>query len=153
MIVRLALDEKREDKLGNKGKFLLQMKKKGFNVPGGFILDTDIYDEIMAANSVNDAISDLLSGLNKGNVKKVSEEIKALLDTVKIPSDISTQIDKLASKDTLYAVRSSGNMEDLEEYSFAGQYDTFLNVKKEDICKSVIDCYRSMFGEVLLQFS
>ncbi len=152
MIVRLALDEKREDKLGNKGKFLLQMKKKGFNVPGGFILDTDIYDEIMAANSVSDAISELLSGLNKGNVKKVSEEIKALLDTIKIPSDISKQIDKLASKDTLYAVRSSGSMEDLEEYSFAGQYDTFLNVKKEDICKSVIDCYRSMFGEVLLQY-
>ena len=42
MIVRLALDEKVEDKLGNKGKFLLQMKKKGFNVPGGFILEKDI---------------------------------------------------------------------------------------------------------------
>ena len=45
MIVKLALDEKREEKLGNKGKFLLQMKKEGFNVPGGFILDTDVYDE------------------------------------------------------------------------------------------------------------
>ena len=36
MIVKLALDEKREEKLGNKGKFLLQMKKEGFTVPGGF---------------------------------------------------------------------------------------------------------------------
>ncbi len=152
MIVKLALDEKREDKLGNKGKFLLQMKKEGFNVPGGFILDTDIYDEVIAANSISDAVSSALAKLNKDNVKQISEEINALFDKVKIPSDISSQIDKLASADCLYAVRSSGNMEDLEEYSFAGQYDTFLNVKKEDISKGIIDCYRSMFGEVLLQY-
>ena len=152
MIVKLALDEKREDKLGNKGKFLLQMKKEGFNVPGGFILDTDIYDEVIAANSISDAVNSALAKLNKDNVKQISEEINALFDKVKIPSDISSQIDKLASADCLYAVRSSGNMEDLEEYSFAGQYDTFLNVKKEDIGKGIIDCYRSMFGEVLLQY-
>lgn len=152
MIVKLALDEQREEKLGNKGKFLLQMKKKGFNVPGGFILDTDIYDEVIAANSVDFDLFDRLKKLDKDNVKQISEELNALFDKVTIPADIVAQIDKLASSDKLYAVRSSGNMEDLEEYSFAGQYDTFLNVKKEDIADKVIACYRSMFGEVLLQY-
>ena len=66
MIVKLELDEQREDKLGNKGKFLLQMKKKGFNVPGGFILDTDIYDEVIAANSVDFDLFDRLKKLDKG---------------------------------------------------------------------------------------
>ncbi|MBP3755517.1 MAG: phosphoenolpyruvate synthase [Lachnospiraceae bacterium] len=152
MIVKLALDEKREEKLGNKGKFLLQMKKEGFNVPGGFILDTDVYDEVMAANSIDLTVCNQLKKLNKDNVKEISEAVNELLDKVKIPADISSQIEKLSDGDKLYAVRSSGNMEDLEEYSFAGQYDTFLNVKKEEIGEKIIACYRSMFGEVLLQY-
>ena len=152
MIVKLELDEKREDKLGNKGKFLLQMKKNGFNVPGGFILDTDIYDEVIAANAIGTSVKESLGKLTKDNVKQISEEINALFDKVKIPSDIGTKIDKLAQEGKLFAVRSSGNMEDLEEYSFAGQYETFLNVGKEDIASKVIDCYRSMFGEVILQY-
>ena len=152
MIVKLEVNEQREEKLGNKGKFLLQMKKEGFNVPGGFILDTDIYDEVVAANGVASEVRDKLEKLNAQNVKEISEEINSLFSNVKIPSDITTQISNLASDDKLYAVRSSGNMEDLEEYSFAGQYDTFLNVKKEDIPGRVIDCYKSMFGEVLLQY-
>ena len=152
MIVKLASTEQREEKLGNKGKFLLQMKKQGFNVPGGFILDTDIYDEVAAANRIDIPVKERLQKLNADNVKSISEEIGQLFDKVTIPSDITSQIDSLASDDKLYAVRSSGNMEDLEEYSFAGQYDTFLNVKKEDIAAKVIDCYRSMFSEVLLQY-
>ena len=152
MIVKLEVNEQREEKLGNKGKFLLQMKKEGFNVPGGFIFDTDIYDEVVAANGVASEVRDKLEKLNAQNVKEISEEINSLFSNVKIPSDITTQINNLASDDKLYAVRSSGNMEDLEEYSFAGQYDTFLNVKKEDIPRRVIDCYKSMFGEVLLQY-
>ncbi len=152
MIVKLASTEQREEKLGNKGKFLLQMKKQGFNVPGGFILDTDIYDEVAAANRIDIHVKERLQKLNADNVKSISEEIGQLFDKVTILSDITSQIDSIASDDKLYAVRSSGNMEDLEEYSFAGQYDTFLNVKKEDIAAKVIDCYRSMFSEVLLQY-
>ena len=152
MIIKLAVDEQREEKLGNKGKFLLQMKKQGFNVPGGYILDTDIYDEIIAANKIDSSVRSALEKLNTKNVKEVSDELISIFEGVKIPSDITAQIDGLASDDKLYAVRSSGKMEDLEEYSFAGQYDTFLNVKKEDIASRVIDCYRSMFGEVLLQY-
>ena len=75
MIVKLALDEKREEKLGNKGKFLLQMKKEGFNVPGGFILDTDVYDEVMAANSIVLSVCDQLKKLNKDNVKEIGLSI------------------------------------------------------------------------------
>ena len=54
MIVRLDKDETREEKLGNKGKFLLQMKKNGFEVPGGFILDSDVYMETIRANGLEE---------------------------------------------------------------------------------------------------
>ena len=42
MVVLIDKNEKNEEGLGNKGKFLLQMKKQGFEVPGGFILDSEV---------------------------------------------------------------------------------------------------------------
>ena len=44
MLVRLGSREQENGKLGNKGKFLLLMKQNGFNVPDGFVLDSDTYD-------------------------------------------------------------------------------------------------------------
>ncbi len=117
MIVKLEKEETREEKLGNKGKFLLLMKKHGFNVPGGFILDTDEYDEFVKNGDFSNDTLSLINALAKDN--------------------------------TLYAVRSSGSKEDLADFSFAGQYQTFLNVKKEDIPSKIIACYESMKGDVV----
>ena len=67
MIVRLDRKELREEKLGNKGKFLLQMKRQGFEVPGGFILDSDVYDETIAGCG-EEAVRELLVNLKEENV-------------------------------------------------------------------------------------
>ncbi|MBO4883468.1 MAG: phosphoenolpyruvate synthase [Lachnospiraceae bacterium] len=152
MIIKLEKEELREEKLGNKGKFLLQMKKQGLNVPGGFILDSDTYDEVISKNGLEDKIRDILSGLTPNNCDEVSEKISKLFDDVLIPEDILYEINAVAKDESLYAVRSSGNKEDLDEYSFAGQYETFLNVAKSDLEKNIIACYRSMFGKVSLQY-
>ncbi len=152
MIIKLEKEELREEKLGNKGKFLLQMKKQGLNVPGGFILDSDTYDEVVSKNGLEDKIREILSGLTSANCDEVSEKISKLFDNALIPEDILSEINAVAKDESLYAVRSSGNKEDLDEYSFAGQYETFLNVAKSDLEKNIIACYRSMFGKVSLQY-
>ena len=152
VIVKLEKEELREEKLGNKGKFLLQMKKQGFDVPGGFILDSDTYDEVITSNKIDGKISEILAGLTPGNCDEVSGKISELFNGALIPENILSEINAIAKDDCLYAVRSSGNKEDLDEFSFAGQYETFLNVPKSDIEAKVIDCYRSMFGKVSLQY-
>lgn len=154
MVVLIDKNEKNEEGLGNKGKFLLQMKKQGFEVPGGFILDSEVYDEVISSDSIADKIKEALDGLrsNDSEVADVSRKITALFDGAKIPDKTRKEIERLADKNKLYAVRSSGSKEDLAEYSFAGQYKTFLNVEKKDISARVIDCYKSMFSEVLLQY-
>ncbi len=152
MIIKLEKEELREEKLGNKGKFLLQMKKQGLNVPGGFILDSDTYDEVVSKNGLEDKIREILSGLTSVNCDEVSEKISKLFDNALIPEDILSEINAVAKDESLYAVRSSGNKEDLDEYSFAGQYETFLNVAKSDLEKNIIACYRSMFGKVSLKY-
>jgi len=152
VIVKLEKEELREEKLGNKGKFLLQMKKQGFDVPGGFILDSDTYDEVIASNRIGEKISEILAGLTPGNSDEISEKISGLFDGALIPENILSEISATAKDGCLYAVRSSGNKEDLDEYSFAGQYETFLNVSRNDLETKIIDCYRSMFGKVSLQY-
>ena len=151
MLVRLGGTEKENGKLGNKGKFLLLMKQEGFNVPDGFVLDSDTYDETVKGEPEK-IINEAVSKLNKDNVKQTSEGLNDLFGKIKLPGNISSEIKSLLKADKLYAVRSSGTKEDLDEFSFAGQYQTFLNTKPEDVEERVIDCYKSMFSEIILSY-
>jgi pyruvate,water dikinase len=151
MLVRLGGTENENGKLGNKGKFLLLMKQEGFNVPDGFVLDSDTYDETIKGEPEK-IIEEAVSKLNKDNVKQTSEGLNDLFGKIKLPGNISSEIKSLLKADKLYAVRSSGTKEDLDEFSFAGQYQTFLNTKPEDVEERVIDCYKSMFSEIILSY-
>ena len=77
MLVRLGSREQENGKLGNKGKFLLLMKQKqnGFNVPDGFVLDSDTYDETVKGEPEK-AITNTLEGLNKDNLKETRADLK-----------------------------------------------------------------------------
>ena len=151
MLVRLDSKEPENGKLGNKGKFLLLMKQNGLNVPGGFVLDSDTYDETVNGDAEK-AINEALADLNKDNVKETSEKISAFFDKITLPAKTADEIKELVKADKLYAVRSSGTKEDLDEFSFAGQYQTFLNTAPENVESRVIDCYRSMFSEIILSY-
>ena len=152
MIVKLDCKNENSVKLGNKGRFLQLMKNEGFNVPGGFVLDSDVYDDTIKVNNTEAKIKEALAELSKNNVKEISERISRLFDELKLPSLTKDEISKLANSDKLYAVRSSGTKEDLDEFSFAGQYQTFLNTPIDKIEERVIDCYRSMFSEIILSY-
>lgn len=151
MLVRLGSREQENGKLGNKGKFLLLMKQNGFNVPDGFVLDSDTYDETVRGKA-EEIISQALKNLNKDNIKETSNGLNELFDKIKLPEKTADEIKSIVRSDKLYAVRSSGTKEDLDEFSFAGQYQTFLNTKPEDVEARVIDCYKSMFSEIILSY-
>ena len=121
MLVRLDSSKSGFETLGNKGKFLLLMRQNGLNVPNGFVLDSDTYDETVKGET-NAAIKEALSGLSKDNVKETTEKIRAIFETVELPDGIVSELDDVLQPDKLYAVRSSGTKEDLDEFSFAGQY-------------------------------
>ena len=150
MIALLNQSEIHEEKLGNKGRFLLQMLKAGFPVPRGFILNSDVYDEFTRENGIRDQILSHLNELSKDNVPEKSKELIALFDNARLSQSVCGEIAKRSGSGALYAVRSSGTLEDMTDHSFAGQYDTFLNVPCEQLCDRIVDCYRSMFREVIL---
>ena len=151
MLVRLSSREQENGKLGNKGKFLLLMKQNGFNVPDGFVLDSDTYDETVRGKA-EEIIAQALENLNKDNIKETSIGLNELFNKIRLPEKTADEIKSIVRSDKLYAVRSSGTKEDLDEFSFAGQYQTFLNTKPEDVEARVIDCYKSMFSEIILSY-
>ena len=71
--------------------------------------------------------------------------------TSKLAKKISQELPKLDSN--LYAVRSSASNEDGKDKSFAGQYDTFLNVKKEDIFFNIKKCFCSLYNDNVINYS
>ena len=152
MIASLSKSGTYEDKLGNKGGFLLEMLKAGFPVPEGFILDSDEYDAFIEQNGIKDKLLTKLKELDKENAAVLSQELTGLFDNAALSDAIQSEIAQRAEKGVLYAVRSSGTMEDMADHSFAGQYETFLNVAGEDIRDRIVDCYRSMFSDVILSY-
>ena len=138
--------------VGNKAMNLADLRKEGFNVPNGFVFDCDFYKETLKSNGVDEKINALVKKLKTENIEEISKEICFLLDSVRFDEESRRTVEKLAKQDILYAVRSSADKEDLDDFSFAGQYDSFLNIEKENIEKTVIKCYKSMFSPRALAY-
>lgn len=145
-------DKKNINNVGNKAKFLMEMKANGFNVPDGFVVDSDTYQEEIVYNKIDLEIKNYLKKLTIDNVEEISNEITSLFDSFDFSNTIKETILNKLKDNKLYAVRSSGTKEDLDEFSFAGQYNTYLNVKKRSVLRKIIDCYKSMFSEVILSY-
>ena len=138
---------------GNKAGNLVEMKKAGFNVPDGIVLDAEEYRSFVKKNGIADKISELMSKLTSENAQATGETIGSLFDGLKADEDMISKIASMTDDSKRYAVRSSATKEDLAEFSFAGQYKTFLNSKgAEQIASKVIECYRSMFDKTGISY-
>ena len=155
MLIRLDNKTSKEinSEVGNKAKNLFLLKKNNFNVPNGIILDSDTYLEIIKDNKIDNKIDERINNLDNSNIKETSIYLQILFNDIKINQSIKQSIEDNIDLNKKYAVRSSGTKEDLKDYSFAGQYDTFLNVRGIDsIEKAIINCYKSMFSETILKY-
>ena len=149
-------------KVGGKGANLGEMAGAGFPVPNGFCTTSDAYFTFIKTNGIDKVIAKITQGLDVQNTAKlnaVSDEIKALILSARVPDSIRTDIikayNKLCGVDVMpsesqekyVAVRSSATAEDLPEASFAGQQETYLNIKgADDVVKAVQMCWASLFG-------
>lgn len=157
MLHKISDGKKRIDesgcKCGNKAGFLAKLRENGFPVPDGVILDSAVYDSFIRFHGMDEQIKGLLDGLTGENVKETGKALEALFDNRSLEESIKVKLAASIDPQQAYAVRSSATKEDLEEFSFAGQYQTYLNVQgMEEIERRIIDCYRSMFGETSLNY-
>jgi len=141
--------------VGGKGANLGEMTKAGFPVPNGFAITVPAYEMFIAENNFDKKILDILQTLDVNDpeqLNQASKNIKKLINTGKYPEVVSKEIIKAYKKlsghfkSSLVAVRSSATAEDLPGASFAGQQETFLNIKGEaNLLVKVRECWASLF--------
>ncbi len=139
--------------VGGKAHTLSVLKRAGFLVPSGFIIDHLSISNITTNSGTDKEINKLLSTLSKGNIEDISSKIQSIISTLAITDQIKRELNKRVKKGVRYAVRSSGLQEDTKLYSFAGQYETYLNVTGIDnVSNKIIACYNSMYDVSVLSY-
>lgn len=141
--------------VGGKGLNLGELSRiQGIRVPGGFCVTTDAYKRVTGQSREYNTLLEQLSHLEAEDREKIaagSTELRRLIHGLEIPLDIQEEITGCLSKmgeNKSYAVRSSATAEDLPLASFAGQQDTYLNVKgKEAILQHISRCWASLFTD------
>lgn len=124
--------------LGSKIENLRIMKNAGLPVPE---FETFSFDELVKSKAGIEA------ALKKSKGKSVAEKSRMLKDAVRASVEIPRQI---RLEGSLFSVRSSSCVEDSADNSFAGQFDTFLNVEHRDICEKIVECVCSLYNENVL---
>lgn len=156
---------------GGKGANLAEIYNLGIEVPPGFVVTAQSYNYFIEKAGLKEKIAELLSKIDYENTKQLDEktlEIRELIVNAKIPEEMSEEIIEayshldapnldLANKTALdilntasepifVAVRSSATAEDLAEASFAGQQDSFVNIKgNQELLTHVKKCFASLF--------
>src|SRR3989344_2497794 len=153
---------------GGKGASLAEMYNLKIPVPPGFVVTAQGYDYFLEKSGIKEKIKEKLSDLDVNDTAKLniaSKKIREIIETSEIPKEMQLEIveayeilgvkrnekgDALdvleSSGEPFVAVRSSATTEDLADASFAGQQESFLNVRgKKDLLEKVKKCMSSLF--------
>ena len=133
--------------LGGKANSLIKLKKLGLPIPDFFVIPASYFEEYTRSNRIYEEIKKLLKECKY-------EEIKQKIMEGSYTENMTREIlGKLEENDFLeYSVRSSANNEDGKIKSFAGQYETFLNVKKGDVLNSIKKCWVSILEDNVVSY-
>ncbi len=141
-------------RVGGKGANLGEMTQAGFPVPQGFCVSTEAFGQFMAASGASEevyAALELLAPDDVKGVRRAGAEARGRLGGVEILAEIAEAVLAAWEEQGIehaYAVRSSATAEELPTASFAGQQDTFLNVRgREALLARVRDCWVSLFTD------
>src|SRR2546423_7926668 len=120
------------------GEMIVQLSKAGIRVPGGFATTAEAFREFLAAGGLAARIEARLKGLDADDVEALGRcgaEIRGWIEATPFPKQLEAEIGQAfreltGGDDTVsLAVRSSATAEDLPDASFAGQQETFLNIR------------------------
>ncbi len=145
------------------GEMIRNLKEEGVNVPSGFAITAEAYKYVIRRAGIADEIRETLSDLDTHDIGNLSErgtKIRNLIKNAGCPPDLAEEIRRAYrememryGKNVDVAVRSSATAEDLPSASFAGQQETYLNVRGEDeLIEKVMDCFASLFTDRAISY-
>ncbi|MGA7629039.1 MAG: PEP/pyruvate-binding domain-containing protein, partial [Methanoregula sp.] len=153
----LWLEEIRKEDIssvGGKGASLGEMASIGLPVPPAFVVTAQAFRRFLVETGLDQKIfkvSENIDVENNAVLEKAADTIKTLVIKAKMPAalkdDIKASYKKMSQNDLIVAVRSSATAEDLPDASFAGQQETYLNIKGEAaLITAVQNCWASLYG-------
>lgn len=137
---------------GGKGANLGEMTANGITVPKGFVITAEAYRMFIRENGLEEWFQKELeqAGTNEEKLLAIAKKFRQQIRNGKLPKAVEAGIRQAYEKlgnDMRVAVRSSATAEDLPDASFAGQQETYLNVRGiEDVFAQVRNCYASLWG-------
>ncbi|MCC7502847.1 MAG: phosphoenolpyruvate synthase [Flavobacteriales bacterium] len=141
------------------GEMIRNLGQLGVQVPGGFVVTVASYQAFIAHNVLDQKIRDIVAKLDVDdveNIRRTGLAVRTLVKNGTFPPDIEKGIiERYAEMSKQYgneatdvAVRSSATAEDLPDASFAGQQETFLNIRgPQDLMSAVRNCFASLFTD------
>lgn len=145
------------------GEMINNLGARGVSVPSGFAIVADGYRLHLSANNLTDSIKQLVQKIDKKHLDQlaaIGHEIRALIRNAPLPRELAQEIKTAYQKlETRYgaqcdvAVRSSATAEDLPEASFAGQQETYLNIKGEqELLRMSTHAFASLFTDRAISY-
>ncbi|MFW6110553.1 MAG: phosphoenolpyruvate synthase [Thermoproteota archaeon] len=145
------------------GEMIHTLKEKGVRVPDGFAITADAYWKFIEENDLGDEIREQLKKWHdkEQTLKETGKSIRRLFLGSNFPPEIAEEIQgayrRLCQRYDLnevdVAVRSSATAEDLPGASFAGQQETFLNIRgEEELLQACRKCYASLFTDRVITY-
>ena len=137
------------------GEMIGHLARLGVQVPSGFATTSHAFRDFLAQNGLGEQIRSLLDGLDVDDVDRLvatGAKIRELMLATPFPPRLQDEVlgawTAMGGDSISVAVRSSATAEDLPEASFAGQQETFLNVRGRDALLSCLhEVYASLFND------
>jgi pyruvate,water dikinase len=145
------------------GEMYRELSTQGVKIPNGFAITAEAYWHALNSAGILDKLKESLAGLDKTNVADLAirgKKARNLIVSAGIPDNLWTEIknayDRLCEEyghDTDVAVRSSATAEDLPTASFAGQQETYLNIRGyHDLREACSKCFASLFTDRAISY-
>ena len=144
------------------GEMISNLAGAGVSVPGGFATTAQAYRDFLELSGLNDQIHAALDALNVDDVNalaKTGAQIRQWIMEAEFPEKLNAEIRtafatlSAGNPDMAVAVRSSATAEDLPDASFAGQQETFLNIRGvENVIRAAKEVFASLFNDRAISY-
>jgi pyruvate, water dikinase len=146
------------------GEMIQNLTPLGIHVPYGFAITVEAYRQFLLHNNLDKQIQQIISKIDMDNLitlRKGAMQVRQLIRNGEFPEEMEDEIKgryvslslRYGQEATDVAVRSSATTEDLQDTSFAGQQETYLNVRgPEGLLESVRNCFASLFTDRAISY-
>jgi pyruvate,water dikinase len=145
------------------GEMYRNLSRKGVEVPNGFAITAWAYFHLLKEADLMASLKEALQGLDTHNVRDLAargERVRRLIEIAPLPKNLESEIveqyrllEKQYGKQVDVAVRSSATAEDLPEASFAGQQETYLNIRgSKELLRASRRCFASLFTDRAISY-